>query len=165
MRALAQWCLAGPNKVPFLYLNGKWQNASPVSGPWHTFDEVIELAKQHSCYVGFILTSADPFVCIDLDIKDSQSKKEDGTGYPESLWTNEDRLARYSAIVTTLDSYTELSISGKGCHIWAKGTNGKGLKREGVEVYSQERFIVCTGNSISSVKYRIDNHIVFPEIE
>ncbi|MDE2317292.1 MAG: hypothetical protein KGK06_12870, partial [Xanthomonadaceae bacterium] len=68
---------------------------------------------------------------MDLDVKDE---------------TPPEVLARFQKIIETFDSYTERSTSGRGYHIWLKGDIGAGRRRDGVEVYSQERFIVCTGN-------------------
>lgn len=82
--------------------------------------------------IGFILKESDPYTCIDLDYKE-------GT-------TTVEQLQRFNKIIETFASYSEISVSGKGVHIWVKGNIGQGCRRDGIEVYSQERFIVCTGN-------------------
>lgn len=82
--------------------------------------------------IGFILKATDEYTCIDLDYKEGK--------------TTTAQLERYNKIIETFNSYTEISTSGKGVHIWVKGSIGEGRKRDGVEVYSKERFIVCTGN-------------------
>ena len=49
--------------------------------------------------------------------------------------------------ITTLQSYTELSQSGKGIHIICKGNLPKqGRRRGNVEMYETGRFFVMTGN-------------------
>ncbi|MFX8539116.1 hypothetical protein ABTL98_18685, partial [Acinetobacter baumannii] len=82
-----------------------------------------------------MLSAEDPFTCIDLDIKAD---------------TPQEQCDRASSIIKTLNSYTEYSQSGKGFHIWVYGNIGKGLRRDNVEIYSQERFIICTGNTLKS---------------
>jgi RecA-family ATPase len=75
----------------------------------------------------------DPLSCIDLDVKEGTPAED---------------VERFHRIIATMDSYTERSRSGRGWHIWVKGQIGSGRKRDGVEVYSQERFIICTGDVV-----------------
>lgn len=46
------------------------------------------------------------------------------------------------------NTYTELSRSGKGLHIWCLGEIGAGRRRDRIEVYSQERYMICTGRVV-----------------
>jgi primase-polymerase (primpol)-like protein len=62
--------------------------------------------------------------------------------------TTPGQLERFWKIVQAFDSYTERSRSGKGLHIWIRGKVGMGCRRDGVEVYSQQRFIICTGDAV-----------------
>lgn len=133
LRERRQWCLAGPDKAPmFVGADGEPCHAS-VTTPvqWLDFETVCREAEALGLGIGYVLTADDPFTCIDLDVKDAAT--------PEQLDLHE-------RIVTGFDSYTELSRSGKGRHVWVFGNIGKGVRRDGVEVYSQERFIICTGN-------------------
>jgi hypothetical protein len=128
-------------------------------GEWMTFEQACsvawanrELVTTHvdkkgrtvtktGLDIGFIINEGDPLACIDLDIQDAVSHPDE----PE-LWTPISEFDRYEKIYQWFDSYTERSRSGKGLHIWVEGSIGRGYKRDGVEVYSQERFIICTGN-------------------
>lgn len=140
---------------------GKLFNVSVTApGQWMTFEAAVALAEanadtvttwvnpqgvevtQTGFTVGYILNAADPFTCVDLDVKDATTHPDD-----PSKWTSADDFQRYMSIVQHLDSYTERSKSGKGLHIWVRGNIGKGFRRDGVEIYSQERFIISTGDA------------------
>ena len=152
MRDRAQWCLAAPDKRP-LQLNKA--NASPTDPTtWSTFDEIYTKAKEYRLGIGYVLAKDDPFVCIDLDVKDGNSKDKQGNHLPHNLWTPVSQLEWYRGIVLASKSYAELSSGGKGVHVWVKGELGEGRRGQGIEVYSQERFIVFTGDSIADIKYQ-----------
>lgn len=161
LRALPQWVLAGADKVP-LAVNGdgklhavsatrpsEWMAfEGAAAGAWanrdlvttHVTKEGVTITRK-GLDVGFVLHADDPFTCIDLDTKDATTHP----GKPE-VWTTADDFQRHISIVSTLNSYTERSRSGKGAHIWVRGNIGRGFRRDGVEVYSQERYIICTGD-------------------
>ncbi len=77
---------------------------------------------------------------------DEESQREKGKPVNPDDWTTPEDAARFESIIAGLQSYTERSRSGKGFHIIVKGQIGKGRRRDGVEVYSQERFLICTGD-------------------
>lgn len=153
MRELDQWCVAGEDKAPQLFGIKGFYNASPVKGPWLTFEAACELAQSHSLNIGFVITESDPFTCVDLDVKDIDSVKPTGEKYKLEEITTKEALDFYCTTVERFESYTELSGGGKGIHVWVKGAIGAGIKAGNVEIYSQERFIVCTGNALSAVGY------------
>jgi len=163
MKQLNQWAVAGASKAPMSAdASGKIYNVS-VNQPsqWMAFDVACHLAWQNAelvtthidskgrtvtqtgLNIGFILNEGDPFTCIDLDVKDAASNPAE----PE-LWTKPEQFDFYWRIVQQLQTYTERSRSGKGLHAWAEGKIGKGFKRDGVEIYSQERFIISTGDAV-----------------
>jgi hypothetical protein len=145
------WCIAGPDKAPyFLTAQGTLAHAR-VDNPqtYASFDSVVRTAQTHSNQqtkfgVGYVCQAADPFTCIDLDYKDAESHPDK----PE-VWTTPSQVARSWALVRAFDSYTERSRSGKGLHIWVGGKIGEGARRENVEIYSQLRFIICTGDVVT----------------
>lgn len=149
MRWDKQWCLAGPDskgqlKAPYGFNHTSIFNISPVdSEHWRDFEDCVEAAEKFGTGIGFILSAKDCFTCIDLDVKNHINESD------ESKWTSQEDLQRFGRIVYKFNSYTERSSSGQGVHIWVRGKIGEGCKRDGVEVYSQERFIVCTGDVIS----------------
>ena len=96
--------------------------------------------------VGFVFTAADPFACIDLDVVDEVSQREKGKQVNPDEWTAPEDVERFNRITQNLQSYAEQSRSGKGVHIIVGANIGKCRRRDGVEIYFQERFMVCTGN-------------------
>jgi hypothetical protein len=129
LRERQQWVVAGANKRP---LTADGYAASSIdSGTWTDFDTACRAAEAKGLHIGYMLHESDPFTCIDLDVKDT---------------TPQEHVERFQKIIGTFNSYTERSCGGKGWHVWVEGNVGKGRKRNGVEVYSQERFIICTGD-------------------
>jgi hypothetical protein len=160
LRARPQWVLAGASKVP-LTLEGDKLRATSSTRPseWMSFEVAAQAAWERRDVVtthvtnegvtitrtgydiGFVLHEDDPFTCVDLDVKDAETHPT-----KPDLWSTPDDFQRYVSIIDTLGSYTERSRSGKGVHVWVRGDIGRGFKRGGVEVYSRERYIICTGD-------------------
>lgn len=161
-----QWCIAGTDKSPLIETSdGKLIRAKVNAPPWMSFDQAYRAGNSNNLPIGFVLTQADPFVCIDLDVKDSQSIDKDGNYFPVDKFTTDEELSRYTSIVNFFNSYSEISQSGKGVHIWVKGSLAKGYRREGVEVYPYDRFIICTGLHFSQIEYRNYDGLVAAYIE
>jgi hypothetical protein len=150
------WCLAGPDedgrfKAPYSFGPRGIFKIKPTldgSGHWKDIETIADAAAMfRPCGVGYILSTNDVYTVIDLDVKNVHNypNKVDHNGKPVE-WTSEEDIARYRKIIEKFDSYTERSSSGQGWHIWVKGDIGQGCKRDGVEVYSRERFIICTGD-------------------
>ena len=97
---------------------------------WVTFDEAMNSGYP---VLGFKLTEDDPYTVIDLD----------KTTVPE-----ENANAR--KIYDAFDSYTELSKSGNGIHIIVRGPSEAGRRKGNIEIYSRERYIICTGNVLKN---------------
>lgn len=167
LKYLRQWCIAGADKAPLsVGPDGKVFHAS-VTQPsqWLDFETAARAAyerrdvvtthvvqkagkpdrviTQQGFDIGFILHESDPYTCIDLDVKDSSNAPEE----PEK-WTTAEQFDLFYRIMLSFDSFTESSRSGKGLHVWVRGKIGAGVRRDGVEIYSQERFIICTGNIV-----------------
>ena len=162
LRALPHWCVAGASKAP---LTSALANAS-VTRPetWMTYEQAVQVAlanqalvtthtdskgntfSQTGLNIGFVFTGDDPFTCIDLDYVNDQTQRAMGQPVDPAEWTTAEDVARFNSIVAHMDSYTERSRSGFGLHIIAKGDIGAGRRKDGVEVYSRDRFLICTGN-------------------
>jgi len=96
--------------------------------------------------LGFVLTREDNIVCIDLD----NCIGDDGQICEEAM-----------NIVRILNSWTEISQSGKGLHIFIRGTKPtdkcKATPREfkSLEVYDSDRYIALTGNHLPNTPLEI----------
>lgn len=143
----AQWCVAGPSKAPLYVGSDGALHGASVTDPstWMPFPVATATAAAHGLSVGFVLAAGNGLTCIDLDVKDSTPQRD---------------LDRYWLIVRAFDSYTETSVSGRGLHVWVAGEVGQGARRDGVEVYSQERFIICTGRQLAASPVRSVPHVL-----
>ena len=108
-------------------------NGSPTNPKtWGSFDEALQAMKRFGFDgIGFVLTKDDPFVVIDLD--------DCLTGDPGYVLN----------IMEMFNSYTEVSPSGNGVHIFLKGKLPEWTrnfnKKNKVEVYDKKRFVTVTG--------------------
>lgn len=145
LRSRKQWAIAAPDKEPMV--QGSDGNLYRVSvndvDRWMDFEAAATAAQQNNLHIGYIVHETDPFTCIDLDVKDAANEPD------PTRWTTQEQFDRYWSIVQQFASYTERSRSGKGLHIWVRGKIGKGRKRDGVELYSQQRFLITTGDTIN----------------
>lgn len=95
---------------------------------WLEFSEALAaLEEEGSLFegLGFVLTENDAYTCGDLDdCIDDQGKPN----------------VEAQAILDQFNSYSELSPSGKGLHIWVKGKLAKACKQGHVEVYDRARY-------------------------
>lgn len=132
LRQRPQWCVAGDDKRPYI-LNQERNGLVPAKvnhAVFMTFEWAASVAHQTGNHIGYIITPNDPYCCIDLDVKDHTTQEE---------------MQYYISLVDAFQSYSEFSRSGKGMHIWLRGQIGMGARLGGLEVYSQNRFIICTG--------------------
>lgn len=104
---------------------------------WASFQTALqrwEASNGRLSGIGFVLTEADPFVGIDLD----DCIDEEGNIAP---WAD--------AIVKRLNSYTEITPSGRGLRIFVKGKLPPGGRRKGsIEMYDSKRFLTVTGDCL-----------------
>ena len=147
LRERAQWLLASPDakgalKVPTSVnaAGNLYPGSSTDRATWLPFDVAAGAALHFGLAIGYVCDKSDPFACIDLDVKNRHNEAD------EKKWTPQADLDAYWAIVQQFDSYTEISQSGYGLHIWVHGKTVDGARHRGVEVYSFGRFLVCTGN-------------------
>jgi len=127
-------------KVP--YTDTGWRASSTDLMTWTTCAMAYRCYQDGHCDgIGFVFSSADPFVGIDLD---DCRDPETGEIAP---WAQR-------IIDRVQEGYVEASPSGTGVHIIAEGTvrggkTQKKVKPKGkVEMYSRERFFTVTGGGL-----------------
>ncbi len=135
LREMPQWVVANDDKVPH---DPKTNKPASVTDPatWGSYEQATN--NKFFKHVGFVLTKEAGFTIIDLDDK------------PEKPLTDEQR-ARQTAILDHFASYTERSMSGRGYHIIVRGVIPSGVHRECVEMYSDSRYMICTGNVVKEL--------------
>lgn len=127
-----------PAKIP---LNPTTDRRADVTNPddWTGLKTATyyHYAVAETAGIGFVFTSDDPFVGIDLD----------GCVTP---WGTLKQWAR--DIVETVNCYTEYSPSGMGVHCLCKGTLPVGNARtERVELYEEDRFFTVTAAPVPTL--------------
>lgn len=109
---------------------------------WMTFEGAI--ANYNKCKkidgINFVLTKEDDLVGIDLDGCINNGSIED--------WAND--------WVQTLDSYTEISPSGKGLRIFIKGKISSNKNKGNIEVYGHDKVLTLTGNRLKKTPTNIN---------
>jgi primase-polymerase (primpol)-like protein len=108
------------------------RKASSTDGlTWRTFGEAIAVYRARGADgIGFVL--GDGWIGIDLD---HQRNAETGEVTPVA-----------QEVIRAINSYTEVSPSGAGFHIIAKGVLPEGRRKRGdFEMYSDGRYFTVTG--------------------
>ncbi len=149
LKELDQWVCWRPvpngertDKIPVCAATGR--NASTTDPTtWTDHGTAARYAYTHGLGLGFVFRQGSAIVGIDLDkCRDAE------TGALEP-WAQK--------IVTDLNSYTEVSPSGRGLHIFPKGTLPPGRRRKGqIEVYDDGRFFTVTGHHLEGTPDTIE---------
>ena len=107
---------------------------------WTAFGKALEFSQIDNRVdgIGFVFTEEAGIIGVDLD----KCVAEDGT---IDEWALE--------AVHRFNSFTELSPSGTGLHIYTRGhIPMTGAKRGHVEIYRQSRFFTVTGHLLDEVR-------------
>ena len=139
LKQLPQW-VCHRNKMPFNPVTGAPAKAGqPVT--WARFEDAMNSSGSYDG-IGFEFNN-NGIVGIDLD----KVIADDGTVFAEA-----------AEIVSMLDSYTEVSPSGKGMHIFVNGDIPvDGRKKGFIEMYKAKRYFTVTGNvygELTTIKER-----------
>lgn len=142
---------------------------------WMSFEDAKALsAANGNIPIGFMLSASDNLTCIDIDtgFAEEDIPLQPDPAYARIKYDFHQRLIRW--LNRNQPTYTERSVSGYNHHVWLIGNIGSGmrlntmtitlplpvdapanavantyvLQNAGIEIYSQERFIVTTGDSI-----------------
>ena len=102
---------------------------------WTSFETALEGLERSGCNgLSFVLTEDDPFVCIDLD-------------------NVKDRFEDVQDIISDFgETYKEISVSGNGVHLFAKGIIHKNINNQTdhFEMYKSNKCIAMTGDVIGT---------------
>jgi hypothetical protein len=131
-----------PRKVPYQIAHPERKASSTDPATWGRFDDAVEanalLDGRHRTHprfgpiagIGVILTAATRITCIDLD----------------GVVTDDTLDPRAARVVRAADSWTEVSPSGTGVHIFVGGTLPEAVTGDQFEAYATGRFIAVTGH-------------------
>jgi hypothetical protein len=143
MKDLRQWLCwrfeerdGKPTKVPYDPSTGeKAESTNPKT--WTSYEKAVSECKKHGYDgLGFVFTPEDDLCGVDLDkCLDPETGELEG-------WAQK--------IIGELDSYTEISPSGRGVHVLVRGKLPAGRNRKGrFEAYDQGRYFTITGKHLS----------------
>jgi hypothetical protein len=131
-------------KIPINPLTG-YNAATNDGSTWSTYEQALHAAQNYNLNgIGFVLTTSTGIVAIDLDnCRDPETGK---------LTPMAER------IVQEFNSYTEISPSGRGVHIYVLGKLPPGKRRiEGIEMYDSVRYMTVTGKGLESVSGKLES--------
>lgn len=130
LKTLSQWVGYTAAKVPMCAHTG---GAASSNNPdtWATAAQAWSAKKRYGwAGIGYVFTIGAGVVGVDLD----------------DCFDDDGRLSDDARqIVKMLNSYTELSPSGKGLHILACGSIPHSVKKPGFEMYNELRYFTVTG--------------------
>ncbi len=126
------------DKIPYQLNGSRASSTDPAT--WGTFDSIYKEYEESGKYdgIGFVLTKNDNYVCVDIDNLKSVHEL--------------DELA--SEVVNM--SYSEISPSGQGVHVWFRHLLDKTRhknrdEKTNYEIYSDGRFMTITGENLNSL--------------
>jgi hypothetical protein len=152
LKELSRWILwrlerrdGTETKVPYRTDGMKASTTNP--NDWTNFDTAVRAFNPERYNgLGFVLRKEDNIVCIDLD----GCIGDDGKICDEA-----------KSIVRIMNSWTEISQSGKGLHIFIRGKKptdkSKATPRsfKSLEIYDHARYIALTGNHLPGTPLEI----------
>lgn len=129
-----------PDHIGKIPINPKTGGNAQSNNPetWAEFDTALKASENYTG-IGFMFGNS-PYFGVDIDKVEQDIREflDGGNGI-------------ITEFVHALQSYAELSPSGKGIHILCRGALPKGARRSGnVEMYDSGRFFTVTGNVIGS---------------
>ena len=131
-------------KIPINPHTGK-SAGSTKPDTWGSVHDAARAQWRHQLDgIGFVFSSTDPFIGIDIDDCVVGGKIDDFA----------------LAHIKSFNSYTEFSPSGKGIHIFVEGTmpEGDGRRRNGIEMYGSGRYFTVTGDHVAGSPLTINQN-------
>lgn len=127
------------------------------SSTWNTFSEVAEAAPQYDG-IGLVLTKDDPYVGLDFD--NCRCPAFDGFDeFMKDIASGLNMvLPEIAEHIRRMNSYSEISPSGKGIRVFLKGTLPVDGKRKGpIEAYQSGRYVTVTGHALEGFPLTIEH--------
>lgn len=137
LKQYRQWIIRRADKLPLNPHTGELASVTD-SNTWGDYETALSCCNSsNSLGMGFVLTDNDPFTVIDLDNCDN----------------NSNLASVHSRIAESFNSYSEVSPSGKGLHIWCKASvpSGKKDSAKKVEIYSSGRYMTVTFDPFQNI--------------
>lgn len=150
LKALPHWVCwkAKPNgerieKIPVCASTGSLASSTDPE-TWTTYEQAKQVAEtQDGLGIGFVFQRDAGIVGIDLD-----KCRDASTGVVEP-WAE--------VILRGLNSYTEVSPSGTGVHIYVRGVLPPGRRKKGrIEAYESGRFFTVTGQHVGDTPATVE---------
>ncbi|MCL4464419.1 MAG: AAA family ATPase [Chloroflexi bacterium] len=129
-------------KLPLNPRTGK-AAATDQSQTWTDFQTAYRYATAHHCGIGYVFSGNDPYCGADLD----DCRSEHTGAIRAEVWP----------LIEALDSYTEVSPSGRGVKALVKAKLDRAHKGPGVELYDRGRFFCITGRRLQSTPATIEH--------
>jgi len=137
-------------KVPYQVSGERADSTAP--GTWASFEEMLyawRSNRQRYAGLGFVFSKEDPFVGIDLDNSLDEQRRC-------KTWVR-GIVERFG------DTYMEISPSGQGLKIWARGSlpanlPGARVGDGGIEMYDHARYFTVTGRPYRGAPLQIEDH-------
>lgn len=145
-RRYVGWVRSPAGKVPVVPSCCRRRASVTNPATWDTFDVARASVEDGKCDgLGLVLTG-DGLVAIDLD------HCVEPTGILSDLAVD---------VLAQLPTYTEISPSGDGLHLWLFGTlPAGGRRRDALEVYDTGRFLTLTGWHLCDTSHAIVDQTV-----
>jgi putative DNA primase/helicase len=139
-----------PTKIPFQASGKPADSTNPATwAPFEVAESTWCRSRQRYAGLGFVFCKEDSLAGIDLD--DSLDEKGDVKSWAHGI------IERFS------DIYIEISPSGKGLKIWARGSlpaNLPGIQvgDGAIELYDHARYFAVTGCAFRGAPLEIEDH-------
>jgi hypothetical protein len=137
------WVCADERKIP-LVAGSRRRASSTDPETWRSYGQAYWAYREHPTLyagVGRVLVHGEGLVGIDLD-----NVRDPSSGQLEA-WAHE--------ILEILDSYSEVSPSGRGVKIWIRALLDRSYVKPGLEVYNGRRYFVVTGALLTQYPGRV----------
>jgi hypothetical protein len=137
-------------KVPYSTDGKRASSTDPAS--WTGFESARDKWRrfpEHYAGLGFVFSKADPFAGLDLD--DCLNARGEVKPWASKI------IEQFG------DCYSEISPSGTGVKIWARGAlpanfPGKRVKDGAIEMYDHARYFCVTGRRFRGAPLEIEDH-------